>query len=73
MQSFCQNSIIVKQIIKNIEVKILDQLGDVVQFQNVYNNGYILTITMPNFLNGIIHLIFLTLSIIIFRDIKMKT
>ena len=32
-----------------------------------------LTLIMPNFLNGIIHLPFLALSIIIFRDIKMKT
>ena len=32
-----------------------------------------LTLIMPNFLNGIIHLTFLTLSIIILRDIKMKT
>ena len=35
--------------------------------------SHILTLTMPNFLNGIIHLPFLALSIIIFRDIKMKT
>ena len=33
----------------------------------------LLTINVPNFLNGIIHFPFLTLSIIIFRDIKMKT
>ena len=32
-----------------------------------------LTLTMPNFLNGITHLPFLALSIISFRDIKMKT
>ena len=32
-----------------------------------------LALTMPNFLNGIIHLPFIELSIIIFRDIKMKT
>ena len=33
----------------------------------------ILTLTMANFLNGIIQLPFLALSIIILRDIKMKT
>ena len=33
----------------------------------------ILTLTMLNFLNGIIHLTCFALSIIIFRDIKMKT
>ena len=33
----------------------------------------LLTLTMPNFLNGTIHLTFLALSIIIFRDIKIKT
>ena len=33
----------------------------------------LLTLIMPNFLNGKIHLPFLALSIIIFRDIKMKT
>ena len=32
-----------------------------------------ITLTMPNFINGIIHLPFLALSIIIFRDIKMRT
>ena len=32
-----------------------------------------LTLTMPNILNGIIHLTFLALSITIFRDIKMKS
>ena len=32
-----------------------------------------LTLTMPNFLNGIIHLPFMEPSIINFRDIKMKT
>ena len=33
----------------------------------------VLALTMLNFLNGIIHLLFLALSIIILRDIKMKT
>ena len=32
-----------------------------------------LTLNLPNFLNGVIHLTFLALSIIILRDIKMKT
>ena len=32
-----------------------------------------LTLTLPNFLYGIIHLPFLELSIIIFRDVKIKT
>ena len=32
-----------------------------------------ITLIMSNFLNGIIHLTFSALSIIIFRDIKMKT
>ena len=38
-----------------------------------YLRYVMLTLTMPNFLNGIISLPFLALSIIIFRDIKMKT
>ena len=33
----------------------------------------LLTLTMPNSLNGIVHLTFLALSIILFRDMKMKT
>ena len=33
----------------------------------------LLTLTMPNFLNGLIHLTFSTLSIIMFRDVKMRT
>ena len=33
----------------------------------------LLTLTMPNYLIGIIHLQFMALSIIIFRDIKMKS
>ena len=37
------------------------------------NRYMLLNLTMPNFLNGIIHLQFLALSIINFRDIKMKT
>ena len=32
-----------------------------------------LTLTMPNLINGIIHLQFFALYIINFRDIKMKT
>ena len=32
-----------------------------------------LTLIMPNYLNGIIHLTFLALSVIILRNIKMKT
>ena len=32
-----------------------------------------LTLTIPNFLNGVIHLSCMELSIIFFRDIKMKT
>ena len=43
---------------------------------NIIPNGdilHFLTLTMPNFLNGIIHLPFMELSIIILRDIKMKT
>ena len=34
---------------------------------------FYLTLTMPNFINGKTHLPFLALSIITFRDIKMKT
>ena len=33
---------------------------------------YPLILTMPNLLNGIIHLLFSEFSIIIFRDVKMK-
>ena len=39
---------------------------------NANNKQVNLTLTMPSFLNGIIHLPFMELSIIIFRDIKMK-
>ena len=42
--------------------------------ENVFfSYSIFLTLTMPNFLNEIILLTFLALSIIIFRDIKMKT
>ena len=39
----------------------------------VYDTNFVLTLTMPNSLNRIIHIPFLALSNIIFRDIKMKT
>ena len=38
-----------------------------------YKQSNFLTLSMLNFLNGIIHLPFLALSIIILRDIKMRT
>ena len=34
---------------------------------------WVLTLNLVNFLNGVIHLVFLALSIFIFRDIKMRT
>ena len=40
---------------------------------NVTDSKAFLTLTMPDFLNEIILLTFLALSIISFRDIKMKT
>ena len=39
----------------------------------ISNDEIILTLNLLNFFNGIIHLPFLELSIIIFREIKMKT
>ena len=41
--------------------------------QFIHGSTCCLTLTMLNFLIGIIHLTFLALSIIILRDIKMKT
>ena len=38
-----------------------------------FTSRYVLTLYLLNFLNGIIHLPFMELSIIIFRNSKMKT
>ena len=41
---------------------------------NLYAISHLLlTLNLQNFLNGIIHLTYFALSIIIFRDIKMRT
>ena len=50
----------------------LDISNDIV-FQTNEKENILLTLTMPNFLNGIFHPPFLELSIIIFSDVKMKT
>ena len=59
-------------LVSNISIPVvrLHQNHSFLFYQNITG---VLTLFMPNFLNGIIHLQFLALSIIILRDIKMET
>ena len=63
---YCPTACRANEIILRIQVK--NASG-----KNRQVSCFLLTLTVLNFLNGIIHLSFLKLPIIIFKDVKIKT